>query len=278
MEPLGPPRRGLLAASVITLAVLPILVLSNLESAPAALNLEASVESRQIATGPTVESRAARQLAEASLDLLDDVLLASEESLASMPRPRVFTALVMDEFRIPDVVVAAAPETTTTTAPPRTTAPPPPSPRITSPQTTVPPTTAPPTTVAPTTVPPTTVPPATVPPTTVAPTTVPPTTAPPTGTIFGQPYLSTWPSLDMWDRMSLCESGGNWSINTGNGYYGGIQFSLSSWQWVGGSGNPADASREEQIYRGNLLWEKQGWNGWPGCKRHLGWDRWQITQ
>jgi len=268
VEPLdGTPRRGLLVASVITLVALPILVLSNLQAAPAAVHVEASVESRDVTTETVSESGAARQLAETSLLLLDDVMAATDEALATVPRPRAFTALVMDPVRIPDVVAAAEPDPTTTLPP--TTTPPATAPRTTA---------APPTAAPPTTAPPVTAPPTSAPPTTVPPTTVPPTTAAPTATIFGQPYLATWPSLDMWERLSLCESGGNWSINTGNGYYGGLQFSPPSWQWVGGSGSPADASREEQIYRANLLWEKQGWNGWPGCKRHFGWDRWQIRQ
>jgi hypothetical protein len=73
-----------------------------------------------------------------------------------------------------------------------------------------------------------------------------------------------------WDRVAQCESGGNWSINTGNGYYGGLQFNIDSWRWVGGSGYPHEASKAEQIHRANLLWERQGWNAWPSCSRQLG--------
>lgn len=74
----------------------------------------------------------------------------------------------------------------------------------------------------------------------------------------------------MWDDLAQCESGGNWSINTGNGYYGGLQFSLDSWRSVGGSGYPHEHSREEQIHRGELLLERQGWDAWPHCSRELG--------
>jgi signal transduction histidine kinase len=74
----------------------------------------------------------------------------------------------------------------------------------------------------------------------------------------------------MWERLAQCESGGNWSINTGNGYYGGLQFSLSSWQWVGGSGYPHRATRAEQIRRAEILLSRQGWNAWPSCSRQLG--------
>ena len=74
----------------------------------------------------------------------------------------------------------------------------------------------------------------------------------------------------VWDRLAQCESGGNWSINTGNGYYGGLQFSLSSWRAVGGSGLPSDASRDEQIMRGQMLQARQGWGAWPACTAKLG--------
>lgn len=50
-----------------------------------------------------------------------------------------------------------------------------------------------------------------------------------------------------WDAVAECESGGNWSANTGNGFYGGLQFKPSTWAAHGGVGNPAEASREEQI-------------------------------
>jgi hypothetical protein len=71
--------------------------------------------------------------------------------------------------------------------------------------------------------------------------------------------------------MADCEAFGQWDTDTGNGYYGGLQFSLDSWQGVGGEGYPHHASAAEQIYRGNLLWERQGWSAWPGCARSLGW-------
>jgi LysM repeat protein len=74
----------------------------------------------------------------------------------------------------------------------------------------------------------------------------------------------------VWDRLAECESGGNWSISTGNGYYGGLQFSQGSWQAAGGSGNPADASREEQIRVAENLLSQQGWGAWPSCASQLG--------
>lgn len=74
----------------------------------------------------------------------------------------------------------------------------------------------------------------------------------------------------VWDRLAQCESGGNWAINTGNGYYGGLQFTLSSWSAVGGSGYPHQATRSEQIMRGQRLQAQQGWGAWPACAAQLG--------
>ncbi len=74
----------------------------------------------------------------------------------------------------------------------------------------------------------------------------------------------------VWDRLAQCESGGDWDINTGNGYYGGLQFAISSWQAVGGSGLPSDAPRSEQIARAEQLQAIQGWGAWPACSAELG--------
>lgn len=74
----------------------------------------------------------------------------------------------------------------------------------------------------------------------------------------------------VWDKLAACESGGNWSINTGNGYYGGLQFTQSSWNAVGGSGSPASASKAEQIKRAQILQSRQGWGAWPACSSKLG--------
>jgi LysM repeat protein len=68
-----------------------------------------------------------------------------------------------------------------------------------------------------------------------------------------------------WDAIAQCESGGNWQINTGNGYYGGLQFTLSTWHANGGSGNPANASREEQIRVAENVLASQGIGAWPVC-------------
>jgi uncharacterized protein YabE (DUF348 family) len=74
----------------------------------------------------------------------------------------------------------------------------------------------------------------------------------------------------VWDRLAACEAGGNWQINTGNGYYGGLQFSASSWRAVGGSGLPHQNSKVEQIKRGKILQARGGWGNWPGCSSRLG--------
>lgn len=74
----------------------------------------------------------------------------------------------------------------------------------------------------------------------------------------------------VWDKIAQCESGGNWSINTGNGYYGGLQFTLGSWQAVGGNGYPNQASKAEQIARAQALQARQGWGAWPVCSAYAG--------
>lgn len=70
-----------------------------------------------------------------------------------------------------------------------------------------------------------------------------------------------------WDAIAQCESGGNWGINTGNGFSGGLQFSSSTWHANGGSGSPAGASREEQIRVAENVLHSQGIGAWPVCGR-----------
>ena len=75
----------------------------------------------------------------------------------------------------------------------------------------------------------------------------------------------------VWDRLAGCESGGNWHINTGNGYYGGLQFSLGTWHAYGGTGLPSQHSRETQIAIATKLRNASGGYGaWPGCAARLG--------
>lgn len=76
-----------------------------------------------------------------------------------------------------------------------------------------------------------------------------------------------------WDRLSQCEAGGNWGINTGNGFQGGLQFSPSTWTSHGGGEYAAtanQASREEQIVVAERVLESQGWGAWPSCSSQLG--------
>ena len=78
----------------------------------------------------------------------------------------------------------------------------------------------------------------------------------------------------VWDSLAQCESGGNWAINTGNGYYGGLQFSLGTWRAYGGAGYPHQASRETQIAVATRLRDATGGYGsWPGCSAKLGLPR-----
>ncbi|MEV7430212.1 transglycosylase family protein [Nocardioides sp. NPDC092400] len=75
----------------------------------------------------------------------------------------------------------------------------------------------------------------------------------------------------VWDALAKCESGGNWAINTGNGYYGGLQFSLSTWQAYGGPGYPHQQSRETQIAIAEKVRAATGGYGsWPHCSQSLG--------
>lgn len=74
----------------------------------------------------------------------------------------------------------------------------------------------------------------------------------------------------VWDQLAQCESGGNWATNTGNGYYGGLQFTVSTWQGYGGTGMPHEASREEQIAVAERVQAGQGWGAWPACTASLG--------
>lgn len=71
-----------------------------------------------------------------------------------------------------------------------------------------------------------------------------------------------------WDAVAKCESGGNWATNTGNGYYGGLQFTPSTWRANGGSGMPQNASRDEQIRVAENVKKSQGMGAWPVCGRH----------
>ena len=74
----------------------------------------------------------------------------------------------------------------------------------------------------------------------------------------------------VWDSLAQCESSGNWGINTGNGYAGGLQFSPSTWAAYGGTGSAANASRAQQIAVAERVQASQGWGAWPACAAKLG--------
>lgn len=81
-----------------------------------------------------------------------------------------------------------------------------------------------------------------------------------------------------WDQLAMCESGGNWATNTGNGFGGGLQFmhqsSYSTWLSFGGgefAPHPWEASREQQIEIAEKVLDSSGWRAWPGCSRRFGW-------
>jgi len=68
-----------------------------------------------------------------------------------------------------------------------------------------------------------------------------------------------------WTALAQCESSGDWHANTGNGFYGGLQFDLQTWFSVGGHGLPSQASNAEQIRRGQILFASRGRAPWPVC-------------
>ena len=96
-----------------------------------------------------------------------------------------------------------------------------------------------------------------------------------TGGLANASSASAAPS-NVWDRVAACESGGNWSISTGNGYYGGLQFSASSWRAAGGAkyaSLPHRATKAQQIATAQNLLRMQGPGAWPVCSRKAGLTR-----
>lgn len=77
---------------------------------------------------------------------------------------------------------------------------------------------------------------------------------------------TAWAQAD-WDGVAQCESGGNWSASTGNGYSGGLQFSARTWAAHGGTGSPANASKAQQIAVAERVLASQGPGAWPNCFR-----------
>ena len=72
-----------------------------------------------------------------------------------------------------------------------------------------------------------------------------------------------------WDGVAQCESSGNWAANTGNGFFGGLQFTMSTWHAFGGSGSPVDASKSEQVRVAENVLAGQGVGAWPVCGARL---------
>lgn len=101
--------------------------------------------------------------------------------------------------------------------------------------------------------------------------------------VAAQSVQSPMPNFDpgdgsRWDQLALCEAGGNWARNSGNGFGGGLQFmhqpSYSTWLSFGGgefAPHPWDATREQQIIVAERVLASSGWNAWPGCARKHGW-------
>ena len=93
--------------------------------------------------------------------------------------------------------------------------------------------------------------------------------------VVGFSGLAHAASTDTWNRLAECESSGNWQINTGNGYYGGVQFGQPTWEEFGGTKYAARAdlaTKSEQIAIAEKVLDVQGWNAWPACSAKLGLD------
>jgi hypothetical protein len=105
-------------------------------------------------------------------------------------------------------------------------------------------------------------------------TTRPPATTTTTAAPVAAARVATRPdpaAQSTWEQLARCESNGNWSADTGNGYFGGLQFALATWRGLGGTGYPHQASKATQIAMGKKLYQRSGWAAWPGCQRKLGW-------
>lgn len=91
--------------------------------------------------------------------------------------------------------------------------------------------------------------------------------------VFATPAHAGPLRQDPWDGIAQCESGGNWNTNTGNGYFGGLQFSASTWRSYGGGAYAATAdhaTRSQQIAIAQKVLRAQGWQAWPTCSRRAG--------
>jgi hypothetical protein len=99
-------------------------------------------------------------------------------------------------------------------------------------------------------------------PTLTAPAATPHTTAPPAAHLY--------PTDAQLHALRVCESGDDYFINTGNGYYGAYQFSPITWWWIGYSGYPHQAAPWVQDEAARYLYSLMGWTPWPACSRYLG--------
>ena len=90
------------------------------------------------------------------------------------------------------------------------------------------------------------------------------------GAVTYQEASAGEPSDADFDRLAACESSSRWALNSGNGYYGGLQFSAATWRSLGGTGLPHEHPRLEQIDIGRREWRQHGWNAWPSCARSAG--------
>ena len=94
-----------------------------------------------------------------------------------------------------------------------------------------------------------------------------------TGMVVGAPLTvlaAPASAANNWDAVAQCESGGNWGINTGNGFGGGLQFTPSTWAAYGGSGSAQNASKDQQIQVAERVLAGQGKGAWPVCGTGLG--------
>ncbi|MGH3868478.1 MAG: transglycosylase family protein [Pseudonocardiaceae bacterium] len=91
--------------------------------------------------------------------------------------------------------------------------------------------------------------------------------------VFAAPAQAGPAHQGLWDILARCESGGNWGANTGNGYYGGLQFSRRTWHSYGGgayAGTANHATRSQQVAIAEKVLRAQGWKAWPTCSRRAG--------
>jgi hypothetical protein len=218
-------------------------------------------EAARLARVPRHRLALALAVTAASLPLLVLDNLPATAASAEKGEPLAAATSQLDTHAAPSTTVALAPSTTTPPAPPPTAV----IAVIEAPTTTVAP--------APTTT--TTAAPAPRPVAAIRKAPTPPPAPTTTSTSTTQPPAPSGQTGDpndpaSWDRLAQCESGGNWAANTGNGYYGGLQFSLATWQNYGGTGYPHQASKAAQIEVGKRLQAARGWGAWPGCARSLG--------